>query len=55
MASKQHKIKPVDSRPDFVKLEKELLQKWYEDGIVDKYLKKNISKEKSARHPYSMP
>jgi isoleucyl-tRNA synthetase len=47
MESKSHKIKPVDSRPDFVKLEKELLEKWYKNGVVDKYLKKNNAKEKT--------
>ena len=44
MASKQHNIKPVDSSPDFVKLEQDLLEKWYKNGIVDKYLSKNNKK-----------
>lgn len=34
-------FKQVSSQIDFVTLEKELLKKWYEDGIVDKYLHKN--------------
>jgi isoleucyl-tRNA synthetase len=47
MASKQHSIKPVDSRPDFVKLEQDLLKKWQENGIVEKYLNKNKDSEKT--------
>lgn len=43
----KHKIKPVESRPDFVKLEKELLEKWYKNGIVEKYLKKNQDSKKT--------
>ena len=46
MAEKQHKIKPVESRPDFIKLEKDLLKKWYQEGIVEKYLNKNNQKTK---------
>jgi isoleucyl-tRNA synthetase len=46
MAS-EHSIKPVDSRPDFVKLEQELLEKWYKNGIVDKYLNKNVEATKT--------
>ncbi|MBU1071041.1 class I tRNA ligase family protein, partial [Patescibacteria group bacterium] len=47
MASKQHSIKPVDSRPDFVKQENELLDKWYKNGITEKYLNKNNNKTKT--------
>lgn len=34
---------PVDPKVDFTVLEKELLNHWYKDGIVDKYL--NINKD----------
>ena len=34
-------FKSVDSHPNFVKLEEELLSSWYKDGIVKKYLNKN--------------
>ena len=34
-------FKPVDSRPNFPSLEKEILQWWDENGIPDKYLHKN--------------
>ena len=47
MASKQHSIKLVDSRPDFVKQENELLDKWYKNGITEKYLNKNNNKTKT--------
>ncbi len=36
-----HKIQEVQSTPDFPLMEKELLNRWYNDGIVDKYLHKN--------------
>src|SRR3989304_849502 len=39
-------FKPVDSHPDFVKLEEELLQRWYDQGIVKKYLTKNNHSKK---------
>ena len=32
---------PVPSNPDFPALEKQLLDHWYKDGVVDKYLHKN--------------
>lgn len=35
------KFKAVESQVDFPKLEEELLEHWYKDGIVEKYLKKN--------------
>jgi isoleucyl-tRNA synthetase len=47
MPTKTHKIKPVEGKPDFIKLEQELQKKWSEEGIVDKYLKKNDDKEKT--------
>ncbi|EKE06122.1 MAG: hypothetical protein ACD_19C00079G0027 [uncultured bacterium] len=36
----------IDPKPDFPKMERELLEHWYSDGIVDKYLKKNKDSEK---------
>lgn len=39
-------FKPVSPKVDFPKLERELLQRWYKEGIVDKYLKKNNSSKK---------
>jgi isoleucyl-tRNA synthetase len=36
----------LDPKPDFPKMERELLTHWYSDGIVDKYLKKNKDSEK---------
>ncbi len=38
-------FKPVSPQVDFPKLERELLQKWYKNGIVDKYLHKNDKSE----------
>jgi isoleucyl-tRNA synthetase len=37
----------VDPKPDFPKMEKDLLGKWYKDSIVGKYLKKNNSSKKN--------
>lgn len=34
-------FKSVDPRPDFPEMEKSLLNKWYESGLVQKYLHKN--------------
>ena len=39
-------FKPVDAHPDFVKLEEELLARWYKQGIVEKYLSKNNASKK---------
>jgi len=39
-------FKPVDPNVNFPELEKELLNKWYEKGIVSKYLKKNNSSKR---------
>ncbi len=36
-------FKPVQSDMDFVKMEQDLLDSWYKDGIVEKYLSKNNS------------
>ncbi len=44
--SKKKRFKEVNPREDFPAMEKELLDKWYEDGIVDKYLHKNDKSEK---------
>jgi len=40
MAKKPH-FKSVDSHPDFVKMEEEILKDWYQKGTVKKYLNKN--------------
>ncbi len=45
MATKQ-KFKPVDPKQDFVAMEKKLLDYWYKEGIVEKYLAKNKSSKK---------
>jgi len=37
---------PIDPKPDFPKMERELLDHWYSDGIVDKYLNKNKKSKK---------
>jgi isoleucyl-tRNA synthetase len=34
-------FEPVSPQVDFVKLEKEILRRWYESGLVEKYLHKN--------------
>jgi isoleucyl-tRNA synthetase len=39
----------VDPRADFPKMEKELLAKWYQSGLVNKYIRKN----KAAKKNYS--
>lgn len=47
MAVKKKLIQEVTGMPDFPTMEKELLAKWYAEGIVEKYLHKNDkSKEK---------
>ena len=38
-------FKPVSSQVDFPALERELLDFWYQEGIVEKYLKRNESSE----------
>ncbi|MFH2019218.1 MAG: class I tRNA ligase family protein, partial [bacterium] len=43
---KSHKIKPVDTNPNFVEEEEKLLKHFYDSGIVDKYLHKNDKSEK---------
>src|SRR3989344_3065002 len=39
-------FEPVDLRIDFPRVERERLEHWYKNGIVDKYLHKNDSSEK---------
>lgn len=39
-------FEPIDPKPDFPKMERELLDHWYKDGIVDKYLNKNKKSKK---------
>ncbi|MGH7245701.1 MAG: isoleucine--tRNA ligase, partial [Candidatus Levyibacteriota bacterium] len=39
-------FKPVNPKVDFPTLEKELLDKWYKEGIVEKYLHKNDNSTK---------
>lgn len=39
-------FKPVSAQVDFIALEKELLEYWYKEGIVEKYLKRNEASEK---------
>lgn len=41
-----HKIKPVDQQVDFPALERDLIDHWYNSGIVDKYLHKNDNSDK---------
>ncbi|MBI4974167.1 isoleucine--tRNA ligase [Candidatus Roizmanbacteria bacterium] len=38
---------PVPSNPNFPELEKQLLDHWYKDGVVDKYLHKNKDAKKT--------
>jgi len=46
MAAKNFKFKPVDPKQDFVAMEKRILDYWYKQGIVEKYLKKNQNSKK---------
>ena len=41
MPKAKHLIKEVEAAPDFPALEKDLLERWYKTGVVDKYLHKN--------------
>src|SRR3990167_4606405 len=38
-------FKPVNPQTDFPAIERKLLERWYRDGIVDRYLHKNDSAE----------
>ncbi len=40
-------LSDVDPKQDFVKMEQELLKWWYDDGVVDQYLKKNEKSKKN--------
>ena len=44
--SKKTAFKPVDSKQNFVEMEKEVLKFWVDTGIVKKYLEKNSKSEK---------
>src|SRR3989344_3592733 len=46
MVGKSGKFKPVDPKQDFVAMEKRLLENWYKEGIVKKYLEKNKNSKK---------
>ena len=46
MSKKKLVFEPTTPRPDFVEIEKNLLKWWYENGVVEKYLKRN---DRSAR------
>ena len=39
-------FKPTSAKPNFIKLEKELLDWWYQSGVVKKYLRKNARSKK---------
>lgn len=43
---KKPNFNPVDLRADFPKLEEHLLDSWYKNGVVNKYLRKNENSEK---------
>ncbi|MEX2028845.1 MAG: class I tRNA ligase family protein, partial [Candidatus Curtissbacteria bacterium] len=43
---KKTKFKPVDPKQDFVAMEKKLLDYWYREGIIEKYLSKNKGSKK---------
>ena len=40
------KFKPTTPKPDFVKLEKKILNWWYKSGLIEKYLQKNAKAKK---------
>src|SRR4030042_1346977 len=44
--SKKTQFKPVDPKQNFVEMEKKLLDYWYKNGIVEKYLKRNQQSKK---------
>ena len=39
-------FKPVNPKVDFPKLERDILERWYKSGIINKYLNKNNSSKK---------
>ncbi|HBC44591.1 MAG: Isoleucyl-tRNA synthetase [Candidatus Collierbacteria bacterium GW2011_GWB1_45_35] len=46
MPKEKHQIKEVEATPDFPVLEKQLLDHWYQSGIVEKYLHQNDTSTK---------
>src|SRR3989338_11300984 len=46
MVGKSGKFNPVDPKQDLVAMEKRLLENWYKEGIVKKYLEKNKNSKK---------
>ncbi len=46
-------FKPVESNPNFPQKEKELLERWYRNGIVKKYLNKNNPARGGAKKHFS--
>lgn len=46
MAGKKNYFKKVDTKRDFPEMEQEILDGWYESGLVDKYLRKNDGSKK---------
>lgn len=46
MADKNKYFDSINSLPDFPAMERELLEHWYSDGIVTKYLEKNKKSDK---------
>lgn len=46
MTSKNNHFDSVDPKVNFPEMERNILDHWYKDGIVDEYLKKNNSSEK---------
>ncbi len=42
-------FKPVSPKIDFPQMEKDLLEKWYKNGIVEKYLHRNDNSEEKFR------
>lgn len=44
---KNHRIKPVESRTDFAATETQQLKNWYSSGLVEKYLHRNDTADKT--------
>ena len=44
--TKKPYFEPINPNPNFPEIEERLLKKWYEQGIVDKYLHKNDNSDK---------
>lgn len=45
--ARKPRFAPIDSKVSFVALEKKWLSRWYESGLVEKYLNKNKSSKKT--------